>query len=66
MLLGKIDGCPFYIDQRLDQAGHTDQFLLDVEAGAPEGFSLPAGENLRFVTRSAASACPAANCGRTG
>lgn len=54
VLLGEIDGCPFYIDQRLDRAWHTERFILDVDAGESEGFSLPAGEHLRFVTRSAA------------
>jgi uncharacterized protein (DUF779 family) len=29
------------------------QFLLDVATGPPEGFSLAAGDNLHFVTRSA-------------
>jgi uncharacterized protein (DUF779 family) len=52
VLLGEIDGCPFYIDRRLDQAWHQDQFILDVAAGVPEDFSLPAGDNLHFVTRS--------------
>ena len=44
VLLGDIDGCPFYIDKRLDQAWHQEQFLLDTAAGEPEDFSLPAGE----------------------
>jgi uncharacterized protein (DUF779 family) len=30
---------------------HT-QLILDVGEGAPEGFSLPAGEDDHFVTRS--------------
>ena len=51
VLLGEIDGCPFYIDRRLDQAWHQEQFLLDVAPGEAEDFSLPAGDNLRFVTR---------------
>jgi uncharacterized protein (DUF779 family) len=59
VLLGEIDGCPFYIDRRLDEAWHQDQFVLDLEAGEPEGFSLPAGPGLRFVTRSAGCALPA-------
>ena len=50
VLLGEIEGCPFYIDKRLDQAWHQDQFILDVAAGEPEDFSLAAGENLHFVT----------------
>jgi len=52
VLLGDIDGCPFYIDKRLDQAWHQEQFLLDVAPGEPEDFSLAAGDNLHFVTRS--------------
>jgi uncharacterized protein (DUF779 family) len=54
VLLGQIDGCPFYIDKRLDQAWHQQQFLLDVAPGEPEDFSLPAGNNLHFVTLSPA------------
>ena len=50
VLLSDIDDCPFYIDKRLDEARHQDQFLLDVAAGEPEGFSLPAGD--RSVPRS--------------
>ena len=52
VLLGDIDGCPFYIDARLDNAWGRDQLLLDVATGPPEGFSLAAGDNLHFVTRS--------------
>jgi uncharacterized protein (DUF779 family) len=54
VLLGDIDGCPFYIDRRLDEAWHQDQFILDVAPGEPEDFSLAAGDNLHFVTRSLA------------
>jgi uncharacterized protein (DUF779 family) len=60
VLLGEIDGCLFYIDRRLDEAWHQDQFVLDVAAGEPEGFSLPAGDSLHFVTRTPACALPAA------
>ena len=60
VLLGEIDGCPFYIDQRLDAAWRQDEFILDIEAGQPEGFSLPAGPDLHFVTRSPACLAPAA------
>ncbi len=51
-LLGDIEGCPFYIDKKLDVAWGCPEFVLDVEPGEPEGFSLAAGERLRFVTRS--------------
>lgn len=57
-LLGDIDGSPFYIDKRLDAAWHQDQFLLDVAAGGPEGFSLSAGDDRHFVIRSPSCAAP--------
>ena len=52
MLVGEVADCPFYIDARQYEAWHTDQLILDVEPGTAEGFSLPAGEGLHFVTRS--------------
>ena len=58
LFLGHVDGCPFYIDKRLDEAWHQEQFLLDVAVGEPEGFSLAAGEDLHFVTLSPACATP--------
>ena len=40
LLLGEIDRTPFYIDaDQYERWGRPD-FLLDVAAGAPEGFSL--------------------------
>ena len=58
VLLGDIDGCPFYIDARLDRAWGHDHFLLDVGPGPPEGFSLPAGDDQHFVTRSSGCDVP--------
>jgi len=58
VLLGDVDGCPFYIDRRLDEAWHQDVFLLDVAEGEPEDFSLAAGDNLHFVTLSPACVVP--------
>jgi uncharacterized protein (DUF779 family) len=51
VLLGHVEGCPFYLDRRLDDAEHHEHFVLDVEAGEPEGFSLEAGTGRHFVTR---------------
>src|SRR6185437_5412087 len=51
LLLGRIAGCPLYMDARQYAAWHPGQLVVDVEAGPPEGFSLAAGENLRFVAR---------------
>ena len=50
VLLGDIDGCPFFIDHRLLEVWHPTCLELDVAAGEPEGFSLPAGPGLIFVT----------------
>jgi uncharacterized protein (DUF779 family) len=58
VLLGDIDGCPFYIDRRLDEAWNQQHFILDVAAGEPEDFSLAAGDNLHFVTRAPTCAVP--------
>ena len=50
VLLGVVDGCPFYIDERLDEAWGRPSLVLDVAPGYPEGFSLGAGAGTRFVT----------------
>lgn len=63
VLVGEVDGCPFYIDTRLDTAWNTPQFVLDVAPGRPEGFSLAAGPGLRFVTTGEACAVPEAPMG---
>jgi uncharacterized protein (DUF779 family) len=47
-------------DEFLDKAWHQEQFLLDVAPGEPEDFSLPAGDNLHFVTRSPICVSPSA------
>ena len=52
LLLGTLDGCPFYIDPRQFEAWNAPSLTLDVEPGLPEGFSLPAGDDAHFVTRS--------------
>ena len=52
VLLGTVGGCPFYIDDRQYEVWKHTQLILDVGEGAPEGFSLPAGEDAHFVTRS--------------
>ena len=51
LLLALVEGAPFYIDRRLYQAWNSSQLILDVAAGPPEVFSLPAGEDLHFVTQ---------------
>jgi hypothetical protein len=50
--LGDVGGSPFYIDARQFQVWKHTQLILDVGTGEPEGFSLAAGEDLHFITRS--------------
>ncbi len=50
--LGLVEGCPFYLEARLDEAWGHPTFLLDVEPGVPEGISLAAGPSAHFVTHS--------------
>jgi uncharacterized protein (DUF779 family) len=52
VLLGEVGGCPFYIDARQYKVWRHTQLILDVGAGEPEGFSLPAGEDQHFIIRS--------------
>jgi uncharacterized protein (DUF779 family) len=49
VLLGEIDGCPFYIDAALYEGWHRPRLVLDVEPGLAEGFSLPAAPGMHFV-----------------
>jgi uncharacterized protein len=53
LLLGTVEDCPFYMDARHFTAWCEPRFLLDVEPGFAEGFSLPAGDGRHFVIRSA-------------
>jgi len=54
VLLGVIEGCPFYMDARIYRSWDDAELVLDVAAGDPEGFSLSPGDGLRFVTKAAA------------
>jgi uncharacterized protein len=51
VLLGHVAGVPFYIDAEQYERWGEPEFLLDVAAGAPEGFSLGL-PNAHFVTLS--------------
>jgi uncharacterized protein (DUF779 family) len=50
-LVGRVLGCPVYIDARQARAWGDAPLVLDVGAGEPEGFSLPAGVDGHFVIR---------------
>jgi uncharacterized protein (DUF779 family) len=52
VLLGLLGSCPFYIDARQYEVWKHTQLVLDVSEGAPEGFSLAAGDDQHFVIRS--------------
>jgi len=52
VLLGTLGGAPFYIDPRQYEVWKHTQLILDVGEGAPEGFSLAAGPDTHFITRS--------------
>jgi uncharacterized protein len=51
LLLGHVAGVPFYMDADQFQRWGEPQFVLDLAAGAPEGFSLGLSD-AHFVTRS--------------
>ncbi len=50
--LGTVAGSAFYMDHRQFEAWKHTQLILDVGAGEPEGFSLAAGPDRHFITRS--------------
>jgi uncharacterized protein (DUF779 family) len=52
VLLGTVGDSPFYIDGRQYEVWKHTQLIVDVGEGAPEGFSLPAGDDRHFVIRS--------------
>lgn len=58
LLLGEIEGCPFYIDSRLYEAWNEAELILDVAPGGPEEFSLGPGDGTHFVVRSGICALP--------
>jgi len=51
VLLGEVEGVPFYIDAEQYERWNEPEFLLDVAGGAPEGFSLGL-RDAHFVTHS--------------
>ncbi len=52
VLLGEIDGCPYYIDADQYQLWKHTRLTLDVVPGRGAGFSVEAPEGLRFIIRS--------------
>ena len=60
VLLGALGGAPFYIDHRQYETWRHTQLILDLGAGEPEGFSLAAGPDTHFITRSRVCTAPSA------
>lgn len=58
VLLGTIDGCPFYIGGDQYALWRHTRLTLDVVPGRGAGFSLEAPEGLRFLIRSDICAVP--------
>jgi uncharacterized protein (DUF779 family) len=53
ILVGEVAGCPFWMDAQLYEAWGRPHLVLDVEPGFAEGFSLGAGHERHFITRTA-------------
>ena len=52
IIFGKIDQVPVYIDKREARKWKYSQLLFDVATGEPSSYSISAGDNLHFVSRS--------------
>ena len=49
LLLGEVDGCPFYIDSDQYERWNRPVFVLDVSPGSAAGMSIEGEHGLRFV-----------------
>jgi uncharacterized protein (DUF779 family) len=52
LLLGEVEGCPFYIDRDQYERWNRPTLLLDISPGDGSGMSLEGIQNRHFVTRS--------------
>lgn len=52
VLIGEIEGCPFYMGAAQLQRWRQTRLIIDVVPGRGAGFSLEAPEGVRFLTRS--------------
>jgi uncharacterized protein (DUF779 family) len=60
VLLGEIEGAPFYIDGDQDARWGNPAFLIDVAPGAATSLSLEGSGGVHFVARSPATSAIAA------
>jgi uncharacterized protein (DUF779 family) len=51
VMLGTIEGCPFFIGAAQFEYWEHTQLIIDVVPGRGSGFSLEAPEGVRFLTR---------------
>ena len=51
LLLGEIEGCPFYIDREQYERWRQPEFVIDVSPGDGDTFSLEGPEGIHFVAR---------------
>lgn len=51
LLLGEIEGCPFYIDSEQYQRWRNPLFLIDIAPGEGDTFSLEGRDGLHFVAQ---------------
>jgi uncharacterized protein len=58
VLLGELDGTPFYADADQDRRWNRPRFLLDLVPGESDTFSLENADRVHFVARSGACAAP--------
>lgn len=59
LLLGEVDGCPFYVDAEQYVRWNSPSFVLDIASGSGSGMSLEGLHDLHFVL----DAPPVAACG---
>ena len=52
VLLGAIEGCPFYVGASQFEYWASFQITVDVTAGGGDSFSIEAPERVRFIVRS--------------
>jgi uncharacterized protein (DUF779 family) len=52
VLLGDINGTPFYMSESQFEYWRHTQLLIDVVPGRGSGFSIESPEGIRFITRS--------------
>jgi uncharacterized protein len=57
VLLGEVDGVPFYVDREQYERWNRPAFVLDVGAGAAQGFSLEGLEGVHFLVRAPGERC---------